>query len=116
MPAALRFLEEMEYESIIKIKWVLTILFTLLFLALTLIAVKMVFPEKKFLRYTVISYLVILCVAAILMMTGIVFPAASAKCYEFSRYLMGFAQSPLVLMILIPAFKLSSSEKTNFTN
>jgi hypothetical protein len=49
------------------------------------------------------------------MLTGLVLSQFSGKMYEFARYFMGIAQSPLVLMILIPVFKISKKEKTSPT-
>ncbi len=52
----------------------------------------------------------IIILSAIFIALGFLFSGASAKMYEFARYLMGMLQSPLILMILIPAFKLAEKE------
>lgn len=61
---------------------------------------------------TILTYVGIIILSAVFTTIGYLFEGTSEKMYEFARYLMGMAQSPIVLMILIPTFKLS--EKENF--
>ena len=70
----------------------------------------MLFGNRNFFKITIWSYVAILLVSGILITIGYVFKGTTEKTYEFARYLMGLAQSPLILMILIPAFKLSEKE------
>ena len=65
---------------------------------------------------TIGLYAFVTVIAGMFMITGYVIEGISEKMYEFARYLMGMAQSPIILMILIPAFKLSEQEQTNIEN
>lgn len=116
MPSPLSFFDGFEYSSLIKIKWVLTVVFTVIYLLISLIAIKVFFRNKKFIRITVGVYIALTLVSAIFMTTGYFFHGISNNMYSISRYLMGMAQSPLVLMILIPAFKISERESIKITN
>lgn len=110
LPPLLNFLENFQYDTLVNLKWILTLLFSLLYLLLSLITIKMLFGNRNFFKITIWSYVAILLVSGILITIGYVFKGTTEKTYEFARYLMGLAQSPLILMILIPAFKLSEKE------
>jgi hypothetical protein len=115
-PPTLQFLDQYTYEGLIKLKWTLTLLFTLVYLGITLFTVKIVFDKKKYNRITIGVYAVIMLLSGLLMLTGYVFNSLLETMYELSRNLMGLAQSPIILMILIPAFKLSGQEHNNIAN
>lgn len=110
LPPSLNFMERYEYETLVRLKWILTLLFSLIYLLISFISVRFIFGDKKFSRITVGAYLGIILISGIFILLGMVF-GNSGKMYEFARYLMGMAQSPLILMILIPIFKLA--EKKN---
>jgi hypothetical protein len=110
--SSLAFLENLEYDTLVNLKWFLTLLFTLIYLAIAIFAVKIFFSQKKFILITCAVYIGITAVSALLMISGIIL-SNSPKMYEFARYLMGIAQSPVILMILIPVFKLAEKEKNN---
>ena len=113
---SLQFLQHYSYPSLLKIKWGLTLLFSLTYLGIALYSVHLIFRNPKFNRITIATYLVVGLISGLFMATGVVFQGVSDKMYEFSRYLMGMAQSPIILMILIPAFKLSLQEHNNIPN
>lgn len=116
MPSSLSVFDNVEYTSLIKIKWILTIAFSVFHLLISIIAIKILFENKKYIRITIGVYIALTLVSAIFITTGYFFPGISQNMYSFSRYLMGMAQSPLILMILIPAFKISERESTKITN
>lgn len=116
LPALLQPLENYEYDEIVNFKWLLTLLFALFYLVICIIAIKLLFNNKNFIKITIASYAGIILISGLFMLCGLLFPTASERCYEFARYLMGMVQSPLVLMILVPAFKLSLKENTNIKN
>jgi hypothetical protein len=115
-PPALQFLDQCSYGVLMKLKWVLTLLFTLVYLGMALLAVKIIFDKKKYNHITIGVYVVVTLISGLLMLTGYVFEGLSGRMYELSRYLMDTAQSPIILMILIPAFKLSGQEHNNIAN
>jgi fumarate reductase subunit D len=58
---------------------------------------------------TVWVYTGIVLLSGLLMLIGII-SGSTENMYEFARYFMGMAQSPLILMILFPLFKLAEKE------
>ena len=116
MPPSLSIFSNFEYTTLIKTKWLLTIICSAFYLVISIISVKILFENKKYIRITVGVYIALTIVSAIFMTTGYFFPIISKNMYSFSRYLMGMAQSPLILMILIPAFKISEKETIKITN
>jgi hypothetical protein len=115
-PPTLQFLDHYSAAGLIKLKWALTLLFTLVYLGLTLFTIRIVFDEQKYSRLTIGVYIVIMLLSGILMLMGYAFDGLAERMYEPARYLMGLAQSPVILMILIPAFKLSGQEHNNIAN
>jgi len=113
---SIQFMQDYATSFLIKLKWTLTLLFSLVYLGIALFTIHLIFRNPKFNRITIITYLVVGFISGIFMLIGYVFTGLSDKMYEFSRYLMGMAQSPIILMILIPAFKLSLQERSNIPN
>lgn len=111
LPPFLSFLENYEYETLENLKWLLTLLFSLIYLLISIGAIKLFFNNSKYIKIAIFTYIGIIFISGIFILIGLVFSSTTLKMYEFSRYLMGMAQSPIVLMILIPTFKLSEKEK-----
>lgn len=116
MPYSLSFFENVEASTLIKIKWLLTFICAILYLTLSILSIQLLFKNKTYLWIVIWTYLILAFISAVFMLTGFFFPGISGNMYLFSRYLMGIAQSPLVLMILIPAFKISEKESKKITN
>jgi hypothetical protein len=115
-PPALQFLDHYSAGGLIKLKWTLTLLFTVVYWGITLFTINIVFDKKKYNRLTSGVYIVILLLSGTLMLLGYAFHGLAEGMYEPARYLMGLAQSPVILMILIPALKLSGQEHNNIAN
>lgn len=111
MPNSLVFLKNWEYNAVWKLKWILTIICALLFLAVSIAFIKLLFNNKAYIKYTVWAFLVVFFVSSILVLFGFLFKQHYENFYLFSRYLMGMIQSPIILMILIAAFKLHEIQK-----
>lgn len=111
MPPSLRFIADYNYDTIVNIKWLLTLVFSGIYLVIALLLIKRLFQNRLFSRITLFTYIGITVVSALFILTGMLLPHTAQKMYEFARYLMGMAQSPLVLMILVPAFLLAEKEK-----
>lgn len=116
LPAFLSFLNNYEYNTLVNLKWLLTLLVSILYLIISLFAIKILFNNKKYIKITIFTYLGITFISAIFIFTGMIVENTAEKMYEFARYLMGMAQSPIILMILIPAFKLSEKESNKTSN
>jgi VIT1/CCC1 family predicted Fe2+/Mn2+ transporter len=93
------------YNRLYFLKWVLTFLFSFLFMALTMVFMRLVFIGKKYLRLVALSYAALILLAGLFFLTGWL-AGHSEKSYIIARFLMGIAQGPIVLMVLLPAFKL----------
>lgn len=113
MPGGLRFFEEMEYDSIVNVKWFLTFFFSMVYLAIAMLAIRVLFQNKRYVRITIYTYIAILALSSLCILSGKLITGLADGSYEIARYLMGIVQSPLILMVLIPGFKLT--EKQNST-
>ena len=108
LPENLSFLQIFSYNQLFYGKWILTIVFMLIYFLITCAFIKKIFTEKKYIKWTAYSFLTILFISFLFYSYGILFHDYDNG-YTLSRVFMGMVQSPLVLMILIPAFKLSTS-------
>lgn len=116
VPTSLIFLSQFDYTTLLALKWVFTLVFSLIYLVVALITLKIIFNKKKYNYIAIGLYAFITIVSALFIFAGYAFSGISDTMYEFARYLMGMAQSPVILMILIPAFKLSEQEQANIEN
>jgi len=111
MPAHLDFFEQLEYDTVVNLKWVFTIFFSFVFYLISHFTIKHLFENKQYTKITGYAFLGLISVSAFFMGIGVISSSLSERMYEFARFIMGIAQSPLVLMILIPAFILTEKEK-----
>ena len=109
----LSFLKKYEYSTVYNFKWFLTLFFSGIFLFVLIWTIKVLFNNKRYRTVAILSYLIITILSALFMSVGYFFTDSAEKMYEASRFLMGMAQSPIILMILIPIFLLSEKEKMN---
>lgn len=110
MPSSLEFFNNYGYNTLVKIKWLLTLLFSGFYLILSSFAISLLFNNKKYLNITIAVYIIVTIVSGLFIASGLIFETIGSKMYDFSRYLMGMLQSPIILMILIPTFKLLGNE------
>jgi hypothetical protein len=111
LPRSLQFFENYDYDTLLNIKWLLTLLFSIIYLLIAIKTIGLLFENKKYTRITLAAYIAVTMVSALFIATGLIFKNTSETMYEFARYLMGMAQSPVILMVLIPAFKLSEKDR-----
>jgi len=109
MSEILNFLRGLTYDNLINGKWFLTITFTLLFLVYTRWALNLIFANKAYTKLVIYLYS-ILIVLGFLFYTLDGFIVDSGQGYVISRFLMGIAQSPMPLLILIPIFTLADQK------
>jgi hypothetical protein len=109
---SMAFLKTFSYTSLYYLKWVLTFAFAGLFMALTLLVVKILFADKTHFRWTLLTYGLLVILAGLFFLGGYLF-GRSENGYLIARFLLGIAQSPIVLMVLVPAFKLSAWQSKN---
>jgi hypothetical protein len=82
-------------------KWALTLLFSLLYLVITCVVLFLLFRSKQYVRIGIFSYLFLLTLSLLASAFGSVF-SSFENVYPFVRTIMGIAQSPVVMMILVP--------------
>lgn len=95
-------------------KWILTFVFTLLYLLLTCFFLHLLFREKKYVWLGVYVYTALLAVSFIAGGAGLAF-SSFEKTYPFIRTVLGIAQSPIVMMILIPVSYLNEEIRKDQT-
>jgi len=111
LPSSLQFIEQYSYNTLLSLKWLLTLLFSIVYWGISTITIYLLFKNKRYNRITSFLYLAVIFLSGIFIATGFLFQSSAETMYEFARYLMGMAQSPIILMILIPAFKLAEKDK-----
>ena len=90
--------------EIILLKWILTILFTIVFFGLTWYIINLTFKNRSFNRITVLTFAALIFFSAILYVFDYMF-GPSDQIYGVIRTFMGFAQSFIPLMILYLLFR-----------
>ncbi|MEO6883818.1 MAG: hypothetical protein ABI199_07315 [Bacteroidia bacterium] len=110
LPTSLRWMKNFNYLQLIKFKWLFTFLFSGIFLLITLLVTKLLFDKKNFLKISLYAYIAVFSIALVFTGCGYLIPIFRENGYELSRYFMHIAQSPLIMMVLIPAFKLSEKK------
>jgi hypothetical protein len=104
------FLKKYSYMELYHAKFFIIALFTLSYFFISLFIIKVIFKEKIYLKICFFFYLTILGIALIFYLYGLMI-GGSEKIYEIARTFLSLLQSPLIVMILIPAFKLSIQHK-----
>ncbi len=103
------FLENFSYPVLYYSKWFLTLFFPLLFMYISCMIVKEVFKNKNYIRWTIFSYAGVVGLSILLFALGWLFNF-SEKGYTFARAIIGITESPVILMLLIPVFKIQDSK------
>jgi hypothetical protein len=109
-PGVLLFLKKLDYAQLTQLKWVLTVLFYLIYFGITYLLVSKIFKNRTYNLITIIAHLVFFILAGIFYLIG-QFTGKGLEGYTLSREFMGILQSPLLLMILMPTFILSDRQK-----
>ncbi|HAW20967.1 MAG TPA: hypothetical protein DCX14_12360 [Flavobacteriales bacterium] len=107
MSRVLSFLDGFDYWTIYYLKWALTGVFSVIYLIETTLALKYLF-NSFYARESVFLYAALIVVSTILFVGYSAFDNAEDG-YLLSRFFMGLAQSPVPLMILIPAIFLRTN-------
>lgn len=111
-PSFLYIFNDWNYANLYYFKFLLTAIFTVIYCSITLLGIKFAFNNKKYLKLTILIFAGIMCISFLVYLTGYL-GINPRRAYLFSRWMMGFAESPLILMILVPVFMLhmNQSEK-----
>lgn len=108
LPSWLSVFNSWPYMKLYYFKYVLTALFVLLYLILSVFSVKFFTENPKNIRWVFYAYAIVL-ILSILTYSGGYFLNNFPKGFLFTRNLLGLLQSPFITMIIIPALKLEKS-------
>ena len=107
VPKILTFIYNMEYKTIYYLKYPFTVLSFLCFYGLSFWCIKLLTNDKNLMKWLTYSYLIILVLSTTAMLWAyFVKVNLQDDEYTFSRWLMGIAQSPLVVLFLLASSKL----------
>lgn len=109
------FLLEWTPSEINLLKWVLTFFFSLFFLGLTYVIIRLEFKNKIYSRITLYSYAILLISALLLYLFSFLI-GLSPNLYGVIRTLMGLVQSFMPLMILYILFKFLPDRSASSTD
>ncbi len=109
-PAHLRFFEHFDYDQVLNLKWLFTLIFAAIFYFISRFTIQYLFNNRNYNRIVLVAFAGITVLSGIFMAIGWMIPSSLERMYEIARFLMGLAQSPVVLMVLIPAFMLAEKE------
>lgn len=99
-------------EQIIRLKWILTGIFSLLFLGLTYLIIQIIFKNRMYNRITLFSYISLLIGALLLHLISKSIGKTN-ELYGIVRTIMGIVQSFMPLMILYILFRFLPQQKRN---
>lgn len=111
LPADMKFLESFSSNTLYWGKFPLTLLFSLLYFVPSYYIIRRYYNKTTYNRITVYAYASVFALSLAVFGFGY-FTRFYYDCYLLSRFLMGIVQSPLLLMILFSAFKISEINST----
>lgn len=104
LPESLNFISNINYDTLYYLKYPLTIAYFTAYLVTTLYAVRILTNNKKYSKWVIYIYALLLILAGITMAYNFfINNDLGGDEYTFSRWLMGIAQSPLVAFFIIAA-------------
>ena len=98
------FLVEWSPSEILTLKWVLTLIFSILFFLVTYVVIKIYFQDKSFNQTVIFLFAALFIISGLLFVTGKI-TGTSGILYGPVRTVMGMEQSFIPLMILFVLFK-----------
>lgn len=103
---SMAFIKQYSYESLMWSKWFLTITYTLLYLLCTVVVLRTLSFNMDYIKLTVLMFGCVVVLSAILY-GGLSLFGESLIGYRLARFCMGLVQSPIPLMVLVPAYMLA---------
>jgi len=117
LPNSLSFFSRFKYNDLYKIKYVLTILFFIVYFSCSYYAVKQFYQNKKITNWVIYIYIILLALAVICSLYNYFFSKdLGGDDYTFSRWLIGIAQSPLIAFFMLASGKLYINFKQKENN
>jgi hypothetical protein len=105
-PNNITWFYELELSTLNKLKWVLTLVFVLVYFAFNTILIYWISGENQLVRWMIALYIAAFAFALLLYLSGKLVGSVQ-QVYPVSRKVVGALQSLVPLMILVPAFWLS---------
>ena len=106
------YITALSYKQLYFSKWILTIVFSALYWLIGMGVIRLILNNPTHKNTFSIIYLCLVITASLFTTIGYVI-LNNTWTYNISRFLMGIAQSPLVIMILIPASILKTTTNNN---
>lgn len=110
LPPALSFFNSWEADSLYNLKFPLTLLAILLYFGIAHVTVRFYFKERKMLLLNLGAHVLFCVIGGGFFAYGLIFDQYDQG-YHFSRIFLDFVQSPLLLMIVLPACKLLENKE-----
>jgi hypothetical protein len=104
MSDALSLLDSLDYWTLYYLKWAMTVVFSGIFLIESALFTKLILGKTLW-KELIFMYTILLIVSGLVLAGYALFDEHETG-YLISRYFMGIAQSPIPLMILLPAIGL----------
>lgn len=107
------YLYSLTTQELINLKWVFTLIFSLLFMFFSWLIIHVVFNSRIYNKIVIYIYTFFISISFLIAGVGILF-----NCFEIlytpSRFIVGIIQSPLLVIILFSLFfLLNQNEKMN---
>ena len=113
LPNSISFFNQFDYNTLYYIKYPLTVLYFLTYLFTSYFAIKLFCQNKKIAIWVIYIYALLLALASISMAYNyLIKNQLNGDEYTFSRWLMGIAQSPLVVFFILASSKLYNKFQT----
>jgi len=103
---SMEFIKQYSYESLMWGKWFITITYTLLYLLCTVLVLKILSFDKGYVKLTILMFGGVVVLSALLY-GGLNLFGEPSLGYRLARFSMGLIQSPIPLMVLVPAYMLA---------
>lgn len=94
-----------DHGLLLSMKWLWTLLFSLFYMLMACLLVILLYNNKRFVFYVLMFYTAFILVSFTFLASGMLLDDYNTG-YALARRFMGMVQSPVLIMFLIPAFKL----------
>lgn len=101
----MQWLSAFDYPTLYYLKWPLTLFFSVVFAAYSVVAVQLAFRNKKYNRITWLAYGCVFLLSFLFFAAGWLMNDRDAT-YAISRFLAGMIETPVMLAILMASFLL----------
>lgn len=106
------FLVYFSAETLEKLKWIMTFVFSLLFCGMGYFTLRWFLPGKNNYQLLIFVYVLVFGIAAFIYLSGGMMDGWKETAFSQSRNLLHALQSPLIIMILIPVILLRDHSNT----